>query len=317
VDVLLTLSRGPWTAHTAYNGQLNGGTGVGISDALDPQGDGAFHRIDTDVSYRDRWSDTWEVTGNFSYVNIKTDTNLELFPPGAFFNRFPEGVKQRLGIDEERIRTELIGEYTGFASHRLRLGAGGVIESLRNVEDRRNYTIVGGVPLPTGRFEEGAGIGDRTLFPSDSRDNFFAYAQDEWALARDWTLTSGVRVDRYSDVGEAVNPRAGLIWTASPSLTTKLLYGRAFRPPSFVELHSNGLYQGLGNPNLKPVTIDNVELVIDYRLPRFRTALSTFWYSVEDIIKLISSPTSPNGFAYTNGDEQRGYGFEWEVGVLP
>lgn len=135
-----------------------------------------------------------------------------------------------------------------------------MFESTDTIEDTRNYTVRGGMPVPTGIFAESGGSGDVSIFPDDERTIFFAYLQDEWLFAPDWGLTTGVRIDEYSDFGTAVNPRVGLVWNSAPRLTTKLLYGRAFRPPSFAEQHSNGLYLGLGNRDLEPVTIDMVEI---------------------------------------------------------
>ena len=150
--------------------------------------------------------------------------------------------------------------------------------------------------------------------PSDMRGTFFAYGQDEWAFARDWTLTTGVRVDHYSDFGTSVNPRAGLVWNTRQDLMTKLLYGRAFRAPRSLELHSNGLFYGLGNPDLAPSTLDTVELAFNYR-PTFmdaQTNLTLFWYKAHDLVAQAPDPSSPNGFAFSNAASQEGYGFEFD-----
>ncbi|CAK0780863.1 hypothetical protein CCP3SC15_810013 [Gammaproteobacteria bacterium] len=72
------------------------------------------------------------------------------------------------------------------------------------------------------------------LLPHQRRVDYL-YAQDEWNLARDWTLTAGVRHDRYSDFGSTTNPRLALVWDATLNLTAKLLFGQAFRAPSFTE----------------------------------------------------------------------------------
>ncbi|GAB6042124.1 hypothetical protein JCM17961_28000 [Endothiovibrio diazotrophicus] len=56
--------------------------------------------------------------------------------------------------------------------------------------------------------------------------------QDERAVAPDWQFTVGVRYDDYSDFGSTINPRLSLVWATDYDLSTKLLYGRAFRAPS-------------------------------------------------------------------------------------
>jgi outer membrane receptor for ferrienterochelin and colicins len=39
----------------------------------------------------------------------------------------------------------------------------------------------------------------------------YAYGQDEWRAAQDWTLTAGLRHDHYSDFGSTTNPRLALV----------------------------------------------------------------------------------------------------------
>jgi iron complex outermembrane receptor protein len=171
----------------------------------------------------ERAFDALDLSAQLAFVNTHSTFNATLFPPGAFRGAFPEGVHQVLGVDEYRVRTELIGLYRGFSRHLLRVGLGGFRDWLENTEDRRNYTVRNATVIPTGMFAERAGINDVTLFPSATSNTGFVYGQDEWALAPDWTLTSGVRLDWYSDFGASVNPRLGLVWNPTVALTTKLL----------------------------------------------------------------------------------------------
>lgn len=89
------------------------------------------------------------------------------------------------------------------------------------------------------------------------------YVQDERELAARVGLTLGIRHDQYSDFGGTTNPRAALVWAASDLWTFKLLYGTAFRAPTFQELYdrTEESLQGafVGNPALKPETIRTAE----------------------------------------------------------
>ena len=89
-----------------------------------------------------------------------------------------------------------------------------------------------------------------TFLPTKDRKDAFFFVQDQWQFAKDWALTGGVRYDRYSDFGETVNPRAALVWEPRYDLTTKLMYGSAFRAPSFGEQYNLNNPAALGNPNL-------------------------------------------------------------------
>ena len=105
------------------------------------------------------------------------------------------------------------------------------------------------------------------------------FAQDEWQFVENWNLTTGIRYDHYSDFGGTLNPRFALVWATTDSVTTKLLYGRAFRPPSFNELYVINNPNIVGDPELKPQTIDTYELALSHQLTReFLYTLNAFYY---------------------------------------
>jgi iron complex outermembrane receptor protein len=145
------------------------------------------------------------------------------------------------------------------------------------------------------------------------RTNYYVFAQDEWAFAPDWNLTSGLRYDHYSDFGNTVNPRFALVWQTRYNLTTKLLYGSAFRAPSFVEEFNINNPVVLGNPNLEPETINWLELAFDYQHSSdLRMGLNLFRYRMSDIIRFVPDPAPATSATAQNTGEQTGYGLEWE-----
>ncbi|HEX5688009.1 MAG TPA: TonB-dependent receptor, partial [Ideonella sp.] len=146
------------------------------------------------------------------------------------------------------------------------------------------------------------------------RQVHYAYAQDEWAFARDWTLTTGVRVDNYSDSGRTTNPRLALVWDASYNVTAKLLLGRAFRAPSFTEQYSvNNPVLG-GNPDLRPETIQTLETAIAWTVDaRTQMNLSLFRYAMQDIIRGVPNAAPPPASTVQNTGSQTGHGLELEI----
>lgn len=93
-----------------------------------------------------------------------------------------------------------------------------------------------------------------------SRQVVALYAQDEWEAAPGRTITAGLRWDHYSDFGGTLNPRLAVVWSAAPQLTAKVLYGRAFRAPSFFELYATPNNPDLaGNPDLNPEAMNTLE----------------------------------------------------------
>jgi iron complex outermembrane receptor protein len=150
-----------------------------------------------------------------------------------------------------------------------------------------------------------------------SRHLWFISAQDEWAFAKSWELTAGLRYDHYSDFGDTVNPRAALVWETRYDLTAKLMYGRAFRPPTFNELYAKNNPANNGNTSLEPETIETVELAFDYQpTQELRTGLSLFSYQIDDLIELVQDPGQTTMTAQ-NHKNQEARGFELEMDWLP
>ena len=113
-------------------------------------------------------------------------------------------------------------------------------------------------------------------------------AQDEWQIADDWQLTAGVRYDDYSDFGGTVNPRVALVWDINEQITSKLLYGKAFRAPNFQEQRIQNNPVVLGNKNLNPETIHTYEWALDYRpFSSLRTAVNLYYYQINNLISAV------------------------------
>lgn len=312
------ISRGYWRLRGGFQEVNDGGVGVGASQTLDPAGHGDGRRLNADLTYDNpRFGNNLGLTGTLSYYNVENLTRLQLFPPGAFGGAFPDGVLGNPDVYERHYRGELSALYTGIARHRLRLGGGYRKEDLYRVEESRNYTLVdlgapfGTVPFPLGGLVD---VTDLAAFVrEENRTVAYAFAQDEWNFRRDWTLTTGVRVDDYSDFGATVNPRLALVWQTSYALTTKLLYGRAFRAPSFQELYAVNNPANLGNSSLDPETIDTWEFGLDWDAGRgLRAAVNVFYYKMDDIIRFAAAGGGTSVTAQNTG-RQTGYGLEAEL----
>jgi iron complex outermembrane receptor protein len=186
-------------------------------------------------------------------------------------------------------------------------------------QEFKNFTIIDSgpakglpMPLPGGQLVEFAV--DKSFATPQRRRVTYAYVQDEWSVAQDWTLTAGVRRDEYSDFGATTNPRLALVWDASLDLTAKLLIGRAFRAPSFSEEYSINNPVIRGNPLLKPERISTAEASVSWQLGEAaHLQASAFRYTMTDIIRAASIGGGTS--EYTNLGTQRGHGFELELVV--
>ncbi|KPK37786.1 MAG: hypothetical protein AMJ69_10365 [Gammaproteobacteria bacterium SG8_47] len=317
LDARLELGKGPWLLRTMYQDR-RGGVGVGIAEALDPEGQGEGYRWLTDLTYHKEVAQHWDLQATASYYDVANESSLHLFPAGADFTAlgggpFPDGVYAEPDVYERHTRLEVSAFYTGFSQHSMRFGTGVHHADMYKTTERKNYEQNPfGIPVPLGGIDD---VTDTNPFirPHD-RTISFLYLQDEWRFAPDWSLTAGVRYDNYSDFGDTINPRLALVWNTSLNLTTKFLYGRAFRPPTFSELYNENNPAVLGNPDLKPQTIDTYELAFDAR-PRedVRTSLNLFYYSMQDAIRFEPDPPPATSSTAQNSGEQEGYGGELEL----
>jgi iron complex outermembrane receptor protein len=159
---------------------------------------------------------------------------------------------------------------------------------------------------------------DENTFPmylDDQRSsrNWALYVQDEYAISKKLILNAGLRLDRYDTFGSTVNPRLGLIYSPSSRTTVKLLYGHAFRAPSFYELFWWQKGASKANPRLNPETIRTPELVLEQRIGRhFRFSAAGFHYGISDLIIQQTDPVD-DLLVYQNIDRIRTKGFELEL----
>ena len=312
IDVRADISKGYWRFRLGYQGRREIGTGAGASQALDPVGEGQSDKINFDITYKNIEAiQDWDIEARVSYFDVSTQTDLILFPAGAFETvfpgGFPDGVIGRPDVYERHYRIDTSAFYTGIDGHDIRMGAGFHYLDQYRIEESKNFFILatpsGPLPVPLGAL-----VDVTNTMPynrEEVREVSYLFVQDEWKLIRDWSLTAGVRYDHYSDFGDTVNPRFALVWDTAYNFTTKLLYGKAFRAPSFAEQFNINNPVAIGNDSLDPEIIDTYELAFDYVYsPHLRMGLNVFYYEMQDIIKF--TPTAENT------EDQTGQGLEFE-----
>ena len=314
LDAHLDLSSGGWRAHGGYKYRKLG-TGAGVASALDPQGNGSSHRVNADLSWSGEVAPDWTLGASGSFVHYRQAIGeLFLFPPGVTFptGTFPDGMQGRPDTWERQWRLGATASYTGFSAHRIRLGAGYEDLDLYRIRELKNFEFVGLIPAPVGEIRD---FSDTAPFIEPRRRKvWYAYAQDEWTVAKDWTLTAGLRHDRYSDFGHTTNPRLALVWDAAYNLTFKLMHGSAFRAPSFNETHSINNPVARGNPALEPETIRATELAASWQAtPQVHAQFTIFRYAIKDIINAVANEVASTGATFQNTGRQRGRGIEAEL----
>ena len=301
VDTNLTARHGNWEGHL-YSNLQKSDIGLGSLQALAESSIGKNTGLLADLGYSTKeWLPNWELSAKGFYSYKKGDSYMQQLP-ASFHNMIGNPIHEHQdgGLD-------LGGLWTALADHALRLGLGW-----------KNYDY-----KPDQYKNFGPAAGSNQFGPLVHADNpayifitpanrqlFYGLVQDEWSFVKNWQLTAGLRYDDYSDFGSTINPRVALVWETMPELTTKLMYGEAFRAPSFGEQWIKNNPQAIGNPNLDPEEIKTYELAFDYQpLHDLRFGLNFFYYETSGMIEM----TGPLPQVYTNIGELEGRGVELEM----
>ncbi|MDF3030154.1 MAG: TonB-dependent receptor [Moraxellaceae bacterium] len=326
LDARADIALDRWRLRAAYQSRELG-SGAGLAESLDPWSRIPVERLFLDLSFQDAsFAPHWDLSAVIGFFDVKEeagDTPFMLFPPGADFrplggDLFPNGVIGNAGHAERHTHANVSAFYSGFERHRLRIGGGYRMEDLYETTESKNFRLtldsmgnpvfayLGDPPIDV------SGTPDIYLTPH-RREVAYVFTQDEWDLAKDWTLTAGVRFDHYSDFGDTTNPRLALVWDAAYNVVVKALYGRAFRAPSFAEQYNQNNPVTLGNPCVEPETIDTGELVLVWQpAGDMQASLSLFHYRMQDIIRFLPGANPSAGVQAQNAGEQSGRGAELE-----
>lgn len=309
------------------------GVGAGGAQALDPIGRDDSNLWLGDVTYRfDTDTSVWDNSVRLSYMSYEQSSRFVLFPAGSSLfvgadgniNFTPAEIAGQVTFTDgyigqpsalaEDTQLDLVSIYRGRDNHRLRFAAGARYQSVAP-EERKNFgpgVIDGSERMMGGSLVDVSGTPNAFLEDSARRVRYLSL-QDEWQLARSWQLTAGVRHDDYSDFGTTTNPRMALVWATTDYLTTKVMYGSAFRAPSFTEQFGKNNPVVVGNPNLDPEKIDTTEISFACSLnANLATSLTLFDYHSRDMIEFVQDASATTKTA-ANARDQDGRGFEVEI----
>ncbi|MCW9048382.1 MAG: TonB-dependent receptor [Gammaproteobacteria bacterium] len=309
--------------------QRDNGLGAGAAQAIDHEGYDDIDQWLISAEYNNKsLIKNWDLTGKVSYQYNELQAQLNILPPGTTSLigttgnidvtgvpvTFSEGLIGNPGGESFIPQIDLIGIYDGTKNHTWRVNLGAKNEKLKASETKNFGPGVLDNPVPfsvvDGTLTDVTGT-QFVYVPDKDRTVMYVSIQDIWELAPDWTLTAGVRYDDYSDFGGTTNPRLALVWTTTQKMITKLLYGSAFRAPSFSEQFSQNNPVLTGNPDLIPETMDTLELSFIYQ---FTSALNAnfniYTFETEDMIEFV---TDTAGKTAQNAKNLDGEGYELEL----
>lgn len=309
IDGSLDLSLDKWRWRFGIRDRDNVGSSVGVASALDPTGYNRSQMLTSDLNYDDdNLAPHWALNAQISAMHYSERSDLVLYPPGSVFGGSPyaDGMIGTPHKWERHERINAAATYSGLNNHRVRLGVGAQWSELYKIRQTRNSNN-NFTPIGSGSIADVEDVSQtRPFLRPHSRQLRYVYGQDEWNLAQDWTLTSGLRHDNYSDFGSTTNPRLALVWDTAYNITTKLMAGTAFRPPSFTELYAVNNPVVTGNAALKPEKSHTIEAAVSWQAtPQWQLSGNVFHYKMDNIIQLVSG-------VYQNKGKQSGNGLELE-----
>jgi iron complex outermembrane receptor protein len=274
---------------------------IGIAYALT---DNSYTDMSTywgELAYGLRLADTLSANMKVYYDHWQQDPFAKILPNG--FPGFPDGMIGKPLTKDRTLGTEFQVDWDLFKGNHLILGTS--FEEMQQYDTKQiaNFDPTNPIPTPLGSMQEVAN------WNKDATRRIFAlYLQDEWQIIEKLNFTAGVRYDHYNDFGDTTNPRVGLVWNFLENADLKLLYGQAFRAPTFVELYDANNPVVIGNSNLKPEKIKTYEAGLAYRFAQWLGVdLNYFYSAIDDLIDWDRAMTpgvfSNTGKAKTQGVE--------------
>jgi iron complex outermembrane receptor protein len=256
----------------------------------DPQTQNYDYHQYLDLSYQHSIGNHWDLTGRTSYDQAR------LQAPIGYSTGLPDGSTTVETYSFRGNWSDSEVKVTGplLQKHRITLGTE-IIDNLR--QDQGDYAALG-----------------NTFIADPATSVIWAlYAQDEFSILHNLTLSAGLRYDHYSSFGGTTNPRLGLIYHAFSQTTLKLLYGTAFRAPEPFELTPDYGAFFDDNLQLKPETIRSIEGVVEQGLGQhFSLSGSVFRNSIDNLIT-VETNSADQQEVYENSGKAVAAGMEVEL----
>jgi outer membrane receptor for ferrienterochelin and colicins len=162
------------------------------------------------------------------------------------------------------------------------------------------------------------GSGSRGPFkhlPDYDETRWSGYAQVDIHATEQLKLIGGGQINKVEGVAADFVPRVGAIFTVTPSLGAKLLYGQAFRSPFAVERSINIPTIIMGNAALSPEKVGTLDAQLFYNATHVQLATTWFQSELRDLIVL--APNAARELHFLNQGRSSVHGIEVESRLKP
>ena len=293
--------------------------------ALTDESDLEQNYVFGEAGYKKTFEEKFTFRPRIYYDQVDTNTFGELFPENTHIsvdtdgdgnidltNTYPDGLVANGKANLKTIGMEIPFDCELFDGNVLTLGLEYRLSNQTNIHSLANFDLITLEPLPSIQ-----DFSDTLPFSKDAtRRTLSGYLQDIWDITDTLNLTLGIRHDQYNDFGGATSPRVGLTWAFLKDASLKLLYGEAFRAPSFYEMFITNQPAVQGNEDLDPERIKTYEIGLSYKFNKYViSSINYFYNDIKDLIVLhIVDPITQTA-RYDNFGDAHVQGIEMETKV--
>lgn len=290
------------------------GIWTGPSFLAAPDSEYLRNQIISDISYTHKITKILTITPKL-YSDIGIVDNLIQEAPDGYFkeetNIFEDGKLTKEKYTAFTIGSDMQLTFDILENFDIITGLTAEYLTMNDYSLSRNYQ------LSTDEYKKEFGDYDNTLIEQKGKKRtIIAYYFQSNYNFETIGIVAGFRFDRYSDFGNSFNPRLGFVYKPLKDLSLKLLYGQAFRAPTFKELYDNTNISSdgiIGDKNLKPETVKSGEFGIEYTFWKILLRSNIFYNITNDMISSFDEHGSGGVGRYANIGSTNSYGTEGEI----
>lgn len=172
--------------------------------------------------------------------------------------------------------------------------AGGMDEKDFGLELQQSITTSANNKLVVGASYRNSKAENAKAYDESSINNLAIFANNMWEFAPTWTLNTGARWDKHSKAGSKTTLSAGLNKKFDENSHAYVNWGQVFKAPTIDDLYyylfedygpEYGVYESIGNPNLKPEKGDTFTIGYGTKLnDKTDINVSYFYSDLDDAI---------------------------------
>ncbi len=298
-------------------------------------GNFVYENLNVDFGYTNIFKSQYGLTPVIDYIG---DMDFRLFFANA---KYSQKISEKVGISLTVRYNSFNNEKTnlgffpakGFGGHAVSTMFNTVSGSIFGAEAQFDIDLMDGINNISGlvfenfksdpylfKWEDDQSITPFTSYAtSPSSTTFGAYTQFQASLADWYSFIVGIRLVKDSDVNDMyILPRAGIIFKLTEKHSFKVLYGKAFRAPTFFEKYvatNNVLY---GSTALLPEEIQTLDVGLESEFSDNLSGRINFFYQkTSDGITRIPTTnpalTGARAAMFINSAKQDMYGLELQI----